>query len=55
MIPLLGLFIVAAPAQTCPAVTVQEVTAALQSFGETGTWAVEGPVHPYPTVPYAGC
>ena len=55
MIPLLGLFIVAAPAQTCPAVTVQEVTAALQSFGETGTWAVEGPVHPYPNVPYDEC
>jgi len=55
MIPLLGLLIAAAPVQTCPAVTAQEVTAALKSYGETGTWAVEGLVRPYPNVPYYEC
>jgi hypothetical protein len=40
---------------TCPAVTTQEVTDALQHVGEVGPWSVDGPVQPYPNVPYYEC
>src|SRR5215472_17311847 len=55
MTSLMALLILNASAQTCPAVSAQEVTAALASNGETGAWAVDGPVQPYPNVPYYEC
>jgi hypothetical protein len=55
MTSLLALLILNASAQTCPAVSAQEVTAALASNGEAGAWAVDGPVQPYPNVPYFEC
>ena len=58
MIPLMALMmtvVAPAPAIVCPAVTTQEVSAALLAVGEVGPWAAEGSVQPYPNVPYYEC